>query len=163
MRTVLLAATAGLLLAAGVASGHEAKVGTIEIEHAWARPAKSGNGAAYMTLSNEGKAPDRLVAVSAPDVARSAELHESSTDAQGVMRMRPVEGGVEVPPGGEARLAPGGYHVMLVGLKHPLAEGKNFPLVLTFAKAGKVTVDVAVEKGAAGAAGHDHGGMDMGQ
>ena len=72
-----------------------------------------------------------------------------------VMRMRAVKA-IEVNPGEPVTLKPGGLHVMLMGLKAQLKDGEQFPLTLTFEKAGSVAVDVAVE--AAGAAGyHDEG------
>jgi copper(I)-binding protein len=62
------------------------------------------------------------------------------------MKMRPPVDAIEVEPGAPAVLAPGGLHVMLMGLTVPLAEGASFPLTLTFATAGPVTVRVAVRK-----------------
>lgn len=157
MRTILLAGAAMLLLG-GSADAHEFKAGSITVEHPWARPAAKGNGAAYFALDNTGKAADRLVGVSS-DVARSVEMHATAVDAQGVASMRPVQG-VELPPGGQAQFAPGGLHVMLIGLARPLVEGEEFPLTLTFEQAGNVTVEVAVEKkashGAAPGMAHDH-------
>jgi copper(I)-binding protein len=101
---------------------------------------------------------DRLVGV-ASDAARAVELHATMVDTQGVASMRPVQG-VDLPPGGAARFAPGGLHVMLIGLAEPLVEGETFPLTLTFARSGSVTVEVAVERKASHGAGpgmaHDH-------
>jgi len=159
MRMISMATATSLLLM-GAAAAHEFKVGSIKIEHPWARPAVNGNGAAYFVLDNEGTTADRLVGVSS-EVARTAELHSSMVDAQGKATMRPVQG-VDLPPGGHAQLAPGGLHVMLVGLHDPLVVGKGFPLTLKFEKAGSVTVEVEVEKkpshgaGPAMDMGHDH-------
>ena len=132
-----------VLLAGGPALGHETKVGSLTIEHAWARPAAKGNSAAYMVIMNSG-APDRLTGLST-DVAASAGLHSTTIDAQGVGKMVPVQA-LDVPSGAEAKLAPGGLHVMLIGLKQPLEQGQTFPLTLNFEHAGAVTVEVAVEK-----------------
>ena len=66
-------------------------------------------------------------------------------DDNGVMKLRPLKA-IDVKANGEATLKPGGMHVMLVGLKQPLKEGENFPLTLTFEKAGKIDVKVAVKK-----------------
>jgi copper(I)-binding protein len=66
------------------------------------------------------------------------------------MRMRPIAG-LDVKPAGRVVLQPGGYHVMLVDLKHPLQAGEHFPLTLEFEKAGSIEVDVEVESMAAGA------------
>jgi copper(I)-binding protein len=118
------------------------------IEQAWARatPGSATTGAAYLTI--EASEPDRLVGASTP-VAGRAELHAHEND-HGVMRMHPVDG-VAVQPGAPTVLKPGGVHVMLMQLKHPLKVGDTFPLTLRFAKAGDREVTVHVEKpGAAG-------------
>ena len=78
-----------------------------------------------------------------PGVAR-AELHEHAMAGM-VMKMRPLAG-LAIPAGQTVALAPGGMHIMLVGLKAPLREGQSFPLTLTFAKAGPQTVTVMVGK-----------------
>jgi periplasmic copper chaperone A len=130
-------------------------VGDLVVEAPWARESVTRTGAAYMTLRNDGDQPDRLIGVSS-DVAESAHLHSSATD-DGVMKMRAVET-VEVPAHGEAVLGPGGLHVMLIGLKAPLEEGKSFPLTLEFEKAGEVEVMATIEDiGHAGGGGREHG------
>lgn len=133
-------AAAGLWLA-----GPAMAAGGIETQHAWARASTGAHktGAAYLTIVNHGDAPDRLVAASAP-VAERAELH-AHLHEDGVMRMRRVEG-IEVNPGEPTVLAPGGLHVMLIGLRQPLKPGDHFPLMLRFEKAGEITVEVAVLK-----------------
>ncbi|MGD9507582.1 MAG: copper chaperone PCu(A)C [Geminicoccaceae bacterium] len=143
------------LMVGGTAVAHETKVGSLTIEHAWARPAAKGNAAAYMVIMNAGAA-DRLTGVST-EVAATAELHSSTIDAQGVGRMVPVQA-VELPSDAEAKLAPGGLHIMLIGLKQPLVEGQEFPLTLDFEQAGAVTVEVAIEKSPShgGEAGMEH-------
>jgi copper(I)-binding protein len=137
----------GFVLAAGAASG-------ISIEKVWARPSAGAAtaSAAYFTISDAGT-PDRLVGVSTP-AAEKAELHESIDD-HGVMKMRGVEG-VALEPGKPVSFAPGGYHVMLTGLKQPLKQGDSFPLTLRFEHAAPLTVTVPVQTGMAGgsAAGH---------
>jgi copper(I)-binding protein len=162
MWAIRLAILAIPLLLATPAAAHESTVGAITIEHAWARPSTSGNGAVYMVLQNKGTSPDRLIAASSK-AAKSAELDTSTVDAQGVARMRPVQA-VEIPAGGEAKLTPSGTHIMLVRLAGPLKEGHGFPLTLSFEKAGTVTVDVAVERKPShgqGAGEHEH--TPMGQ
>ena len=155
------------LATTALAQGTDYKLGSLEILQPWARASLTVNGAAYLELANHGSTLDRLVAVTTPVAAR-AELHEHQMDG-GVMKMRPVDG-IDIAPGGTAVLKPGGYHVMLMGLKQPLKAGTHFPLTLTFAKAGKLEIDVTVE--AAGAMhgdtmkdhdmpGHDMSGHDM--
>lgn len=120
--------------------------GDLRVVQPWSRamPVASANGAAYLELDNQGKQADRLLSASTPRAAR-AELHGHIND-NGVMRMREVKGGVEIPAGGQLRFAPGGLHVMLMGLKSPLAAGERFPLTLKFERAGELTVEVAVRK-----------------
>lgn len=120
----------------------------ISVQHVWSRAALAGHtGVVYLTISDSG-APDTLTGVSSP-VAPHAELHESYND-NGVMKMRAVVS-LPVAPGKPVALAPGGYHIMLVGLKHALNAGETFPVTLHFAKAGDITVTATVEK--AGASG----------
>jgi copper(I)-binding protein len=135
MRILLLPAVLSLI-AAGDAP-------QLQVEHPWARASAGAatTGAAYLTLTDQG-APDRLTGASTP-VAATAELHESMSD-MGTMKMRPVSG-LSVAPGKPVKLAPGGYHIMLMGLKAPLKQGDTFPLTLTFEHAPPMTVTVNVE------------------
>jgi hypothetical protein len=115
----------------------------VRVEQPWARPTPPTvtNGAAYLTLVNQGKQADRLLGVTG-DVARTIELH-IHVEEGGVMKMRPVEA-IEVKPGESVVLKPGGLHIMLVELKQPLVEGQRFKLLLNFEQAGKIPVDVHV-------------------
>jgi copper(I)-binding protein len=119
----------------------------IEVQNAWARATAAGAraGGIFLTLRDSG-APDRLVSASTP-VAGMAELHETGND-NGVMRMRPIN---ELPlaAGQSIVLKPGGYHIMLMGLRHQLKDGETFPVTLNFEKAGSVTATVRVEKAGA--------------
>ncbi len=144
-----LVLTLGALIASGGASA-----GDIQVAEAWSRPTPPGIevGVAYFVIDNRGK-DDRLVGVSSP-VARSAELHISRMEG-GVMKMEHLDA-VEVRSGVPTPFEPSGRHVMLVGLKRPLKAGEAFPLVLNFANAGPVRVQVRV-KGAAGGGEGDHG------
>lgn len=143
IRSGLLVATV-LLAFAGNAPAHDYTVGAIEVGHPFARatPPAARTGAGYLTLTNAGTTEDRLVAVTG-EVAERIEIHET-TFTDGVARMRPVAG-VAIPPGETVELAPGGIHLMLIGLRHPLVEGEQVPIVLSFEKAGEVAVDLAVE------------------
>ncbi|TVR98476.1 MAG: copper chaperone PCu(A)C [Rhodospirillales bacterium] len=147
-------ATGALPLAAG-----EYQIGDIRINDPWARPSPPGAraGAAYMDLHNLGTTDDSLVEASAP-VAATTELHTHEMDGD-VMRMRRIDA-VEVPAGGTATLEPGGLHVMLINLRSPLVEGESIPLMLRFANAGEITIDVAVRQpsdGQSDAAEHGYG------
>ena len=102
-------------------------------------------GVLYLTATDDG-APDRLTGVNTP-VAEKAELHESLSE-NGVMKMRPVSS-VAISREKPLTLAPGGYHVMLMGLKQPLKEGESFPVTSTFEKAGGVMTTASVGKAGA--------------
>lgn len=156
MKRLAIAVTAALLAwsPAALADHHEAKAGDIAVSQPWARATAPGApaGAAYLTVTNSGNQPDRLVGASTP-AAKVAELHTHIHD-NGVMRMRPVEA-IDIPAGGTVALKPGGLHVMMMGLNAPLAQGSTVEVTLTFEKAGKLTVPVAVQSaGAAAPMGH---------
>ena len=125
---------------------HEFKLGYLEIDHPWSReiPAGAKVAAGYMIIKNHGAAADRLISLSSP-IAGKAEVHEMAVSAEGVMTMRPVTGGVEIPVGGEVALEPGTFHIMFMDLKEPPKAGMKFPATLTFEKAGLVDVEFAVE------------------
>lgn len=142
----------------GTAFAHEIKVGDLVIDHPYARASAPNAfaGASYFTIRNTGSEADTLIAASS-DVADKIELHTHIHDGD-VVRMREVEGGIEIPAGGEVTLQPGGLHVMLIGLWGPLVEGQTFPLALEFAKAGTVSLDVMIEGAAANHGDHSgHG------
>lgn len=145
-------------------SAHEYKAGALMIEHPWARatPGHAKNGAAFVKIVNHGTAPDRLMGAES-GVAERVELH-THINENGVMKMRP-SGPIEVPMHGEVALQPGSYHIMMIGLKHPLKEGDLFPMTLLFEKAGPVKVEVKIEAVGAGAGAGmkmDHGTMNHG-
>jgi periplasmic copper chaperone A len=118
-----------------------AQQGGIRVDNAWSRAAMQGRtGVVYLTITDSGEA-DRLLSIASP-VATKAELHESFTE-QGVTKMRAVAG-LAVAPGAPVTLAPGGYHIMLMGLKQPLKEGDSFPVTLRFEHAGELSATVVV-------------------
>lgn len=137
-------AAAAFLLLAQAAIAHEFKIGALELEHPWARATAPGAPVAggYLTITNEGAEPDRLVGGSA-EIAGHVEIHEMAVK-DGVMTMKELTDGLEIPAGGSVTLKPGSYHVMFMDLKRQLKEGETFPGTLTFAKAGTVDVEFAV-------------------
>ena len=96
------------------------------------------SSSAYVSVMNHGKMADRLLDATS-NLARKTELHLMEMD-NGVMRMRPIKGGIELPAGKTIHLAPGGYHVMLMGLKAPLTAGSTFEITLVFQNAGEKTI-----------------------
>jgi hypothetical protein len=150
-RTLLALALA--LLAPLPTLAHDVAIGDIQVMQPWSRAAgANGTGAGFLTLRNTGTQPDRLVSATSP-IARSVQLHTHMRDGE-VMRMREVEGGIPIPPGATVALQPGGFHVMLIGLKEPLAQGSEVPLTLRFERAGEAQVMLNV--GSAGARGPAH-------
>jgi len=123
----------------------DVKAGDLTISQGWARATPRGAkvGGGYMTIKNDGSAPDSLVSAST-DVAGKVEIHEMSM-SNGVMKMRPLEGGLTIPAGKSVTLGPGGYHLMFMDLKQPLKQGSHFSGTLEFEKAGKLTVSFPVE------------------
>lgn len=103
----------------------------------------TGTGAVYMRIANAGDTTDRLLG-GTTEVAEIVEIHETS-DASGVMRMRLLADGLEIPAGGAAALEPGGHHVMLIGLTRSLEPGMTYDFMLTFEHTGEVTVPVVVQ------------------
>jgi periplasmic copper chaperone A len=128
-----------ILVAAPVRAA-EVRVGDLVITQAWSRATPGGAkvGGGYLTIENRGGTPDRLIGGSA-DVASKVQVHEMSVN-NGVMTMRPLDGGLVIEPGKTVKLAPGGLHLMLLDLKGGLKEGEKLPLTLEFEKAGKVSI-----------------------
>ena len=118
---------------------------TITVTDAYARfmPGAMA-GAAFMQIENHGDAPDRLLEV-ASDIAERVELHTHKAGSDGVMQMLHVPEGFEIPAGGSHALARGGDHVMFMGLTERPAEGAVVSVVLTFERAGEMTVEIPVD------------------
>ncbi|HZH84872.1 MAG TPA: copper chaperone PCu(A)C [Phototrophicaceae bacterium] len=133
------------LCAGGPGHAEDVTLGAIKISAPWARATPKGApvGGGYMTITNTGKMPDRLIAGASPLSSRF-EIHEMSMD-NGVMKMRPVAGGVEIAAGATVKFEPSGYHLMFVGLKAPFVRGEHVTATLQFEKAGKVNVSFIVE------------------
>jgi len=128
------ALAAAQLAAAAAAEAADYDVGPIHIAQPWARatPKGASSGAGYMTVTNNGTTPDRMTCVSS-DAAEKCQIHTMTMEG-GVMKMRPVEGGLEIKPGETVTLKPAGLHVMFVDLKHPLEQGKTVEATLKFEK-----------------------------
>ena len=148
-------------LAATAAQATDYNVGSIQITAPWARATPKGatSGAAYMTITNNGKTPDKVTCVSS-DASAECQIHTMTMD-NGVMMMRPVEGGLEIKPGETVTLKPSSLHVMLVNLKHPLEQGKTVKATLKFDTAGTIDVDYPIAAIGAAAPGAPAGGGTM--
>lgn len=156
------------LLFAATAGAENKAPGSIRIDHAASHAmvpgAKVGDG--YLTITNTGTEPDRLVGASS-ERAKTVQLHQMSMD-NGVMTMRELKGGLVIPAGQTVTLEPN-YHLMFQDIAKPFKQGETIKAVVSFEKAGEVDVNFAVGKIAGplddvgGVAGKmDHGTMNHG-
>jgi len=141
------AIAAGLVLALLLTACSTSATGAPAVSDAWVRPSASMGGAvaAYFTITNATGKDDALLSVSSP-IAKTVELHETSTDASGMTGMQPIDR-VAVASGATVKLAPGGMHVMLMDLTQALPTGGTVELDLVFEHAGKVVVQAEVRQG----------------
>ena len=146
MRPTSLLAAGLTVLAIATAHGRDYKAGTLDVADPWSRATPKGASVAagYMKISNSGTAPDRLISGSS-DVASKFEVHEMTME-NGVAKMRPVNGGLEIKPGQTVELKPGSIHIMFVGLKKPLANGDHIKATLMFERAGTLNVEFDVHE-----------------
>jgi hypothetical protein len=141
------------VVVSGVAVADDFQLKSMRVSNLFVRATPPGATVAgvFMSIANQGKDADRLVGVASPAAAQ-VEIHEMAVDG-GMMKMRAVQG-IELKPGATVQLRPGGYHVMLEGLKQPLKQGDQISLKLTFEKAGTLEFMVKVE--AISATAHTH-------
>ncbi len=142
-KRTLFATTLVLSLLAGACSSSGSD--GIVVDDPWGRssPVAANNGVFYMTIAGS-DVDDRLVAVNAT-VCGATEIHQTMV-TDGIMRMQQTEGGIEIPAGGEAVLAPGGYHVMCINKDVEFKVGDTIPLTLTFKTAEMQTVDAVIRE-----------------
>ena len=130
------------------------KLGSLEIIQPWTRatPATAQSAGGFLTITNKGTTPDRLVTVRSP-VSAKVEVHEVRME-NNVMKMRELDKGLEIAPGATVMLKPGGFHIMFMGLKAPVAKDSQVPVTLVFEKAG--SIDIELKAAAIGAAAPMH-------
>jgi periplasmic copper chaperone A len=145
-----------LLLPASLALAEDYKLGALEIDQPWSRatPPTAPTAGGFLTITNKGAAPDRLIAARTT-AAGQAQIHQMKMGGD-VMRMRELDNGLDIPAGATVALAPGGYHLMLVGLKAPFKAGTRVPVTLVFEKAGSIDIELDVQ--AMGSTAPAHGG-----
>jgi uncharacterized protein YcnI/copper(I)-binding protein len=133
---------------AAMAGADEMKVGDLVIATPWTRATPGGAKVAggYLTITNKGSASDTFVGGTS-DIAGRIEIHEMAMEG-GVMKMRPLNAGLEIKPGQTVELKPGGFHMMFLDLKRQLKQGETVKASLKFEKAG--TADVTFNVGAVG-------------
>jgi copper(I)-binding protein len=145
-----------LVAASPVMAHHDVKLGTLTINHAWTRATPGGArvGGGYMRIRNDGPVADRLIG-GTMEAAGRVEIHEMAV-VDGIMRMRELPTGLEIPATGSVELRPGGYHVMFLDLTRPLRQGDKLKGTLRFANAGSANVEYEVGALGAGPDGHTH-------
>jgi periplasmic copper chaperone A len=159
IRAALAAAAFGVVLPSS-AFAETFSIGDIVVETPWTRATPGGARVAggYLRIVNNGAEPDRLIGGTS-EIAERFEVH-SMEMRDGVARMAPVEGGLEIPAGETVELAPGGYHIMFMGLERPLTEGETVSGTLVFERAGMLEVRYPVAamgvRAAPEGGGHSH-------
>ena len=140
---------------------HDYTVGDLHIVHPWSRATPPGAKVAggFLKIENKGTTPDRLIGGSLP-LAGRFEVHMMAMDG-GVMIMRHLDKGLDIPAGQTLELKPGSYHLMFMDLKDGLKEGERIKGTLVFEKAGTIEVDYKIEPVGAKASGDGHAGHDM--
>ena len=141
---------AALLIAA--AASLSARAANLSVTDAWVRATVPGQPVSGAYLRIQSDADARLVGVSSLAVPR-VEIHEMKMDGD-VMRMRELKA-IDLPKGKTVSLEPGGYHLMLMKLKKPIAAGDIIPFTLVVESGGKrQKIEVKAE-----ARDRDSGGM----
>lgn len=134
---------------AAVASPLAAGAAEVAVTDAWSRPAV-GTGVVYATITNRTDHPVRLIGAASP-LAAKVEVHESMAMTMGgpgsgsAMTMKPIAS-LAIPAHGSVVLKPGGYHLMLMGLRQDLAPGQHVHVTLRFASASAVRVTAEVRR-----------------
>lgn len=158
MLRLLRAALAAAILVVTPAFAHNGVVhlGPINISLPFTRATLPNAPVAggFLTIENTGTEPDRLVSATS-DIAGETQIHEMAMQGD-VMKMRQLADGLEIPAGETVVLAPGGFHIMFMGLKQALVEGETITVTLTFEKAGTVDVVLPIEAAAADAPTAEH-------
>lgn len=151
-KTKLLGAAIAILMAGAAFAD-----GAIMVLDPYFRTSRPGapTGAAFMVLMNRSDRDDRLVSASS-DIAARVELHTHRENADGVMQMSEIEGGIPLPAQAGHALERGGDHVMFMGLKQPLEQGDTVTVTLTFEHAPPMTVEIPVDLERRPGQGHGH-------
>ncbi len=133
-----LALALGLAAASAHADPHQVRKGDITLSSRIVRASIPGspNSAAYMVVANSGEAPDALIAARCACAAKT-DIHKTE-DMRGMSTMVSAAP-VVVPAHGQVVFQPGGYHIMLSGLKEPLRDGGQQAITLVFRRAGAIS------------------------
>jgi periplasmic copper chaperone A len=137
-------------------AGPTVRIGQLTITAPWTRATPQGARVAggYMTITNTGSEPDRLIGGTF-QLAGRFEVHEMAVTG-GVMTMRELAQGLDIPAGGKVELRPGGFHVMFMDLRGQVREGQPIKGTLVFQRAGTVEIEYRVAPIGARSGGHAH-------
>ena len=133
-----------LMMLATPLAAHEYTIADLVVDHPFAAASAKGvkAGAGYMSITNNGDTPDRLITVKADF---PLEQVHASVEKDGIAKMVHLDEGIELLPGETIELSPGGLHVMFMGLSEPLVEGEKVSATLVFETAGELEVEFAIE------------------
>jgi len=145
MKNVILSTLLTLTTLGATVSAHDYKVGSLTIDHPYARstPPSSPVAGGFMTITNTGTEADRLIAGTST-FADTVEIHEMVM-VDGVMKMNQIEGGLEIPAGETVELKPGSYHIMFIGLQEQLKPDERRKGLVKFEKAGDIEIEFLVK------------------
>ncbi len=160
--TVVVALFIGLLASGAATASAMEGLKASDVQIRATAPGMTATGG-YVTIHNHSDEADRLVGVAA-DFAAKAEIHTMMHE-NGVMKMRALPDGIEIPAGGMVELAPGGLHLMLMGLTRTLQAGQMLEVELTFASGTRMRLpahvrrpgDIVVGDGRSGGHNQSHG------
>jgi copper(I)-binding protein len=149
-RLIFIAGTVLVLAACSPpsSSGSSEVAQGVVVTGAMCRPTPTGRQVTGCYLTLTAPTTDTLVSV-ASSAAALAQIHEMRMESN-MMMMRELEAGLPLPAGEAVSLAPGGNHIMLMGVTEPLEPGDTVPLTLTFATAAPVEVTASVAQPPAG-------------
>ena len=155
-RRIFCLGSLSLIAASPALAHHDVKLGQLTIIHTWTRATPGGArvGGGYMRIRNDGTVADRLIG-GTMEAAGRVEIHEMAV-VDGIMRMRKLGNGLEIPPLGIVELRPGSFHVMFLDLARPLRQGEKLKGTLRFANAGVANVEYEVGAMGAGPDGQAH-------
>jgi copper(I)-binding protein len=155
-RRVFCLGSLSLIAARPALAHHDVKLGQLTIIHTWTRATPGGArvGGGYMRIRNDGTVADRLIG-GTMEAAGRVEIHEMAV-VDGIMRMRELANGLEIPALGSVELRPGGFHLMFLDLTRSLRQGEKLKGTLRFANAGVANVEYEVGAVGAGPDGQPH-------
>lgn len=161
---ILLAAAALALTGCATADAPAAETPTssgdaVTVTDPWVKATEEGMSSAFGEITNPGE-EDVTVVSASTEASTMLELHETVENEAGQMVMREIAGGFVIPAGGALTLEPGGDHIMLMSLTHPLQAGEEIMFTLTFSDGSTVEFTAPVKDYAGANENYEHGERD---